>query len=171
MQLRNLLQNPNTINLVKRVSQKSIETQKCNIEALKLITQADLVVQETKGKNQEETCIVTITPKGKEFIALFDQLVILFKPQAQPLQELTPEEKKILSVCGRLEDQAGPVAVKSLALEYTPYEAYETSLPTLARRLTRLEKKGCIQRKQEGTTTYVTLTTKGQAHIQTPTQV
>jgi len=113
---------------------------------------------------------ISITEKGKKFIALFDQLVVLMKeeevisaPKVEIKYDLTDAEKRILLTLYQMQKETGKeISLSDLARELHPYEDYEKKKTKISNILTRLQEMNLAEKTKKERVVYASVTQSGE---------
>ncbi len=112
---------------------------------------------------------IGITEKGKEFIALVDELVFLMRNKAekrrQPFEiryDLTQSEKRILLVLSKMQQEIGnKVQLKNLMQELYPHDNYLKKQSSISKELSKLEALHLIEKTRQGRFAFLRATDSG----------
>jgi len=113
---------------------------------------------------------ISITEKGKKFIALFDQLIALIKeeevisaPKVEIKYDLTDAEKRILLTLYQMQKETGKeISLSDLARELHPYEDYEKKKTKISNILTRLQEMNLAEKTKKERVVYASVTQSGE---------
>ena len=113
---------------------------------------------------------LSITEKGKRFIAVFDQLVALMKDEQMPQNpaveikyDLTDSEEKVLTTLYHMQIEAGKeISLSDLARELYPYEDYEKKKAKISSILTRLQEMNLAEKTKRERVVFASVTQSGE---------
>ncbi len=116
----------------------------------------------------KEDKVLSITPKGRKFIEIFDQLraVLLQKKQEKKKEkriqvkyELSSSEKKLIDVLKRVGKDGDPVEISELTIAMYPEKGHKKKRTSVLRFVSRLEKLNLVEKIERGDELLVKLVT------------
>ncbi|MBW3022900.1 hypothetical protein KY308_02260 [Candidatus Woesearchaeota archaeon] len=162
----NELANKNSYSLKKSHIQAVIKDDLALDSALITLGYEGLILKE----EVEGELFISITEKGKQFIAIFDQLILLLSSKAEEARqqveikyELTDAEKKLLLTLYKLQKETGKeISLSDLSRELYPYEDSEKKKSKVSSLLSRLQEMNLVEKIKKERKTYSSITESGE---------
>ena len=114
---------------------------------------------------------LSITEKGKQFIAVFDSLVVLMSSDEPVLPQkkieikydLTSAEKKLLLTLYQMQKESGKeISLSSLARELYPYEDSDKKKSAVSSIMKKLQELNLVEKMKNGRMIFASVTESGE---------
>jgi predicted transcriptional regulator len=134
------------------------------------LEKAGLVASE---KNDSGELVLSITQKGKDFVAVFDKLVEVMagkkeEPKAYQVKyDLTWLEERMLVICSKIKAESGAlVGLQALTQEVYPYKDPTRTSGTISKYAKKLEELNLMTRVKKNNRTFFDVTESGERVVE-----
>lgn len=184
MPLYKILKDRAAVNMLKILHDKEVSEKKYAISRDELRKLSDVAENGATFENLEESglissesdgngsMVMSITQKGKEFVAQFDKLRAVLvgeqkKHRAYQIKyDLTPLEQKILVMCSRVKSETGRIVPSlTLAQEVYPYDEAKSRVGVVSRYAKTLEELNLLIRIRDGDGSFFDVTRSGERAV------